>query len=146
MRIETADYVTAALERLSNARLLYEASHYSFALYAAGVAVESSLRAFIVRKEPVLEAAHNLSLLLEASQISLLVAEDENRRIYRAVGLLAKRWKNDLRYTSNDRLRRRMKKQKLDRGIRGDFLKENCRIALEAAITVLKIGVPKWKP
>lgn len=146
MRIEDADYVVAAQERLSNARLLYEATQYSFALYAAGVAAESLLRAFVARKELILETAHNLSLLLDASQISISLVPNENVQIYHAVSLLAKRWKNDLRYTSNNRLRRRLKKQKLDRGIRGDFLKENCRIALEAATTILRIGAPKWKP
>lgn len=48
MRIEAADYVVAAQERLTNASLLYEAAQYSFALYAAGVAVESLLRAYIL--------------------------------------------------------------------------------------------------
>jgi len=55
------------------------------------------------------------------------------------------RWKNDLRYISNDRLRRRLKKLKLDRGIRGNYLKENCRIAIETATTIIKIGAVKWQ-
>jgi HEPN domain-containing protein len=65
MRIEATDYVDAAQERLTDARVLYEKARYSFALYAAGVAVESLLRAYIFRLEPRLEAAHNLELLLE---------------------------------------------------------------------------------
>jgi HEPN domain-containing protein len=146
MRIEAADYVDAAQERLSNAKLLYEAAQYSFALYAAGVAVESLLRAYIVRLDPILEAGHNLPMLLDASKIGLIVTPTENEQIYQAVGLLARRWTNDLRYTSNIRLRRRLKKLKLDRGIRGDFLKENCRIAIDLAATILQIGVKKWKP
>jgi HEPN domain-containing protein len=146
MRIEAADYVDAAQERLSNAKRLYEASQYSFALYAAGVAVECLLRAFIVRLVPILEEAHNLPMLLDASKIGLIVTPTENEQIYQAVGVLARRWKNDLRYTSNNRLRRRLKKLKLDRGIRGDFLKENCRIAIDMAATILRIRVKKWKP
>ncbi len=43
MRIEATDYVAAAKERLTEANLLYEKSHYSLALYVAGVAVESLL-------------------------------------------------------------------------------------------------------
>jgi HEPN domain-containing protein len=68
MRIEAADYADAAQERLGNARLLYEAAQYSFALYAAGVAVESLLRAYIVRTKPKFEAAHDLPLLLKRRQ------------------------------------------------------------------------------
>ncbi len=145
MRIEAADYVYAAQERLSNAKLLYEAAQYAFALYAAGVAVESLLRAYIVQLDPILEAAHNLPLLLRASNLRNLVAPNEDHRIYESVSALSRRWKNDLRYTSNNRLRRRLKKNKLDRGIRGDFLKENCRIAIDMAATILRIGAAKWK-
>jgi len=145
MRIEAADYVDAAQERLSNAKLLYEAAQYSFALYAAGVAVESLLRAYIAQFDPILEAAHNLPLLLRASNLRNLVPPDENELIYASLITLTKLWKNDLRYASNNRLRRRLKKIKLDRGIRGDFLKENCRIAIDMATTILRIGAAEWK-
>ncbi len=145
MRVEIADYVEAAKERLSNARLLYEAAQYSFALYASGVAVESLLRAYIAQKEPILEAAHNLPLLLRTSRLRNLVTLEEGQQVSESVSILSRRWKNDLRYTSNNRLRRRLKQQQLDRGIRGDFLKENCRIAIDMAETVLRIGVAKWK-
>jgi HEPN domain-containing protein len=145
MRIEAADYVETAKERLSNANLLYEATQYSFALYAADVAVESLLRAYIVRLDPILEAAHDLPKLLRASELIHHVKANEGQRIHKSIGALSRRWKNDLRYTSNHRLRRRLKKLKLDRGIRGDFLKENCRIAIDMAATILRIGVERWK-
>jgi len=145
MRIEAADYVEAAQERLSNAKLLYEAAQYAFALYAAGVAVESLLRAYIVQLDPILEARHNLLLLLATSNLRNLITQNENELISASLNTLVQRWKNDLRYSSNNRLRRRLKKNKLDRGIRGDFLKENCRIAIDIATTILKIGAAKWK-
>jgi HEPN domain-containing protein len=144
MRIEATDYVETAQERLNNANLLYEATQYSFALYAAGVAVESLLRAYVARLDPILEAAHDLPLLLRASKLQHRVTANERRLIYDSVNALARRWKNDLRYASNHRLRRRLKKRKLDRGIRGDFLKENCRIAITMAAIILRIGVEKW--
>jgi len=146
MRIEAADYFAAAKERLSEANLLFEKERYALALYIAGVAVESLLRAYIFRLEPKLEAAHNLELLLETSNLRSLVTAVESQQLFAAIADLYGRWRNDLRYTSNTRLRRRLKKQKLDRGIRGDFLKENCRIAIEKASTILKVGVSKWKP
>jgi hypothetical protein len=77
-----------------------------------------------------LEGAHNLLLLLRESNLRHLITLDEDRQIYESVSLLSKRWRNDLRYTSNNRMRRRLKNERLDRGIRGDFLKENCRIRL----------------
>ena len=146
MRIEAMDYVDAAKERLAEANLLYEKARYALALYIAGVAVESLLRAYIFRLEPRLEAAHNLKLLWKASELNSLVTPTESLQIDAANSTLFRRWKNDLRYTSNDRLRRRLKRLKLDRGIRGDFLKENCRNAIEAATTILRVGVAKWQP
>lgn len=146
MRIEAVDYVDAAQERLSNAKLLYEAAQYSFALYTAGVAVESLLRAYVIQLDPILETGHYLPLLLQASKLHQAVTQRESELIDISLVTLTRRWKNDLRYTSNQRLRRHLKKLKLDRGVRGDFLKENCRIAIEMATTILKIGVPKWKP
>ena len=144
MRIEAADYVDAAQERLSNAKLLYEATQYAFALYAAGVAVESLLRAYIIQVNPILEAAHNLPSLLYESNLRNRLTRSEYQQTYDSVSALSRRWQNDLRYSSNNRLRRRLKKNRLDRGIRGDFLKENCRIAIELAATILRIGATKW--
>ncbi|MCI0693535.1 HEPN domain-containing protein [candidate division KSB1 bacterium] len=145
MRIEAADYVIAAQERLTNASLLYEAAQYSFALYAAGVAVESLLRAYIVRLNPRFDTAHDLTMLLNASNLRSIAAPAEYEKISAAMSDLLRRWRNDLRYTSNSRLRRYLKRKKLDRGIRGDFLKENCRFAIETAATIIRIGVAKWK-
>ena len=146
MRIEAADYFAAAKERLSEANLLYEKERYAYALYTVGVAVESLLRAYIFRLEPKLEAAHNLELLFDASNLQKLATPTESQQIFTAIVTLFRRWRNDLRYASNDRLRRRLKKNKLNRGIRGDFLKENCRIAIAKATFILEIGVAKWQP
>jgi HEPN domain-containing protein len=145
MRIEAVDYFVAARERLSEANLLYEKQCYSLALYVAGVAVEALLRAYIFRLEPKLEAAHNLELLLEASNVKNLATPTERQQIITAIIKLYQRWRNDLRYSSNARLRRYLKKHKRDRGIRGDFLKENCRIAIEMAAIIIKIGAAKWQ-
>jgi hypothetical protein len=82
----------------------------------------------------------------KASELNSLVTPAESLQIDAANSALFRRWKNDLRYTSNGRLRRRLKRLKLDRGLRGDFLKENCRNAIEAATTILRVGVAKWQP
>jgi HEPN domain-containing protein len=146
MRIEASDYIHVAKERLADANLLYEKSRYAFALYAAGVAVESLLRAYVVRLYPKFDEAHNLRLLLEASKLPAHITLAEHQQLNAAIAELVRRWRNDLRYTSNDRLQRHLKRLKLDRGIRGSILKENSRVAINAAQVILKIGVTKWKP
>jgi len=85
MRIEAADYIEAAQERLSNARLLYEAAQYSFAMYAAGVAVESLLRAYVATVNPILETAHHLPLLLDASKLRQIVMETIMTRVQKVL-------------------------------------------------------------
>ena len=85
MRIETSDYFIVAQERLSDANLLYKEERYSFALYAAGVAVESVLRAYIFRLDPKLEAAHNLKLLLKASKLRSVTTAAESLQIDAAI-------------------------------------------------------------
>ncbi len=145
MRIEAADYFTAAQERLYETKLLFEKARYALAMYVAGVAVESLLRAYIVRLDPKFEVAHDLYLLLNASNLRSFATPAEGHQVFTAITVLFRRWRNNLRYIANDRLRRHLKKSKLDRGIRGDFLKENCRVAIEAAKLILKIGAAKWK-
>ncbi len=144
MHIEAMDYFEAAQERLVDARLLYEKQRYALSLYISGLAVESMLRAFRALKDPHFDARHDLPKLLGMSDLELIVPVKFRREITEATGTIFTRWKNDLRFVSANRLRRHIKKQKLDRGIRGDFLKENSRIVLQAAETVVRIGTRQW--
>jgi len=68
----------------------------------------------------------------------------DRRAIAEATGVIFTRWKNDIRYASEKRLRRHFKRLKLDHGIRGDFLKENCRLALHAAQKIVALGNQRW--
>lgn len=55
------------------------------------------------------------------------------------------RWKNNYRYVPEAKLRAEVKRLQLDRGIKGDVLKENARVALENARTVVNKGTFQWK-
>jgi hypothetical protein len=89
VRIEAADYLDAAKERLKNANLLYEAEQYSFALYAAGVAVES-LRLQRLRLSSKLEHPNGnhyearskgfgTGILIQRNHFGACVGEDDSR-------------------------------------------------------------------
>ncbi len=139
MRIEPNDYLEAARDRITDAHNLYEIGRYSFSLYAAGLAVESLLRAYRVLKNPEFDERHDLRLLFAESGVEELVTVSEHSEITTLVFAVHLRWKNDLRFASEDRLKRRLKKLQLDRGIRGNFVKENCRISVDAASKIVKI-------
>jgi hypothetical protein len=144
MRIAPDDYLEAAWDRLTDANRLYIDQRYSFALYAAGLAVESMLRAYRTRVNPEFEERHDLPLLLHGSNLEQFVTPTERAAIFAAITFIFNRWKNDFRFASENRLKRHLKKLKLDRGIRGDFVKENCRICIEVVAKTIRIGVAKW--
>jgi len=144
MRIEPDDYLEAARDRIIDAHSLYNLGRYSFSLYAAGLAVESLLRAYRVLKDPAFDERHDLRLLLAESGVENFVPSLEHAEITTLVLKVFIRWKNDYRFASEDRLKRHLKKLRFDRGIRGNFVKENCRMVIDAADRILKVGVAKW--
>ena len=143
MRIEPDDYLEAAQDRLTDASRLYIDQRYSFALYAAGLAVESMLRAYRTRQNPEFDERHDLVLLLAGSNLEEFLTIRERAEIFAALSDVFNRWKNDFRFISENRIKRRLKKLQLDRGIRGNFVKGNCRLSIEAATKIINIGAAK---
>ncbi len=144
MRINAKDYLEAARDRITDAHNLYDIGRYSFSLYAAGLAVESLFRAYRILRNPEFDERHDLKFLFAESEIEKFVTTPEHVEISDLNLAVYMRWKNDLRFASEDRLRRRLKKLGLARGLKGDFLKENSRLSIAAATRIIKIGVAKW--
>jgi hypothetical protein len=55
------------------------------------------------------------------------------------------RWTNSHRFRSRAAFARWLKRVKLDRGIKGDFVKENCRRLLIASTRIVKLGLNQWQ-
>lgn len=53
-------YYRAALERIDDAYLLHTHGHYTFAMYASGIAVECLLRAFRLLRNTSFDERHDL--------------------------------------------------------------------------------------
>jgi hypothetical protein len=162
MNIEPGDYYWAALERFKQSQDFYRrdskeilsTNHHSLAFYTCGVAVECMLRAFITLKTKEFEGRHDLDLLLVQSGLLDLnppstLGDDELTRmkieIGGAVGKVNRLWSNNLRYASESRLRTYLHELGLDRGIKGDALKENLRQLLEASSRIIDRGAELWK-
>jgi hypothetical protein len=157
----TADhYYRAGVERISQAQHLFRSGkgYYALAMYAAGLAVECLLRAYLVRRTRAFESRHDLLLLLKESGILDLAPER-----LRALGLSAQQiqehqktlastvnevfvlWRNNYRFASEARLLAHLKRMKLYQRAKGDLLKAKAAELLKAAQRFVDKGVLQWQ-
>lgn len=157
MQFTSEQYYHASLERLKQARTIYqEGDAYSLAVYCGGVAVESLLRAFL-SKGRSFDGRHDLLKLLKAG--SLLQIHDNFMRekgapeetirltsveFRTAMNEIIILWHNNLRYASEAALKTHLNHLGKLRGIKGDPLKKNTRDLLEAAQQIINRGVALW--
>lgn len=137
-------YRAAAKEHMDDARLLYRSDRYALSLYVAGLAVECTLRAYRVRRDPQFDARHDLRDLHKLAAFNLVIPEKRSREVNAAMSEIVTLWRNDHRYHSNESLRQDLKKRRLVGGIKGDPLKTLCARAVDAAITVVTSGEAQW--
>ena len=139
------DYIDGASERIGSAYAMYAEDRFADTIYLAGVAVECVLRAFASDEADEFEARHDLHRLMKAATLERFVGEKQRQSISAALGEVWVRWKNNYRYVAERRLRSEIKRLQLDRGIKGDPLKENARVALENGFTIVSKGTFQWK-
>ena len=144
MKFQPEHYVEAARERVEDARRLHRTERYPAAIYLSGVAVESLLYAYRLKEDANFKARHDLPSLLKESGIARFIESNDRRKLGGLLSDLWARWKNNVRYASDSRLRTHFKKLKLDREVKGDFLKENSRVALDSALGIVGIGARRW--
>ena len=138
-------YRKAAVERADSLRRLYDHREYVLAIYVAGVAVESMFRAYRAKINPEFSSRHDLFELARESHFADHVPNPLAAQYAADLGVVAWRWSNSHRYRSEAALRKYLKRAGLDRGIKGDALKENARRAVESAIDLVKLGERLWK-
>ncbi len=137
-------YLAAAKDSAAAFQSLYDGGHHALLIYTAGLSVECLFRAYRARKELSFSSQHSLSLLATEAGFSNLLPEKE-REIYDAsLSDLIVGWDNVHRFRSNAEMRRFLKGLKLDRGVQGDFLKENARRLSSAAVVIINLGVQRW--
>ena len=121
MELNAEQYFQAGLERMRQARLLYQAADcFALCMYTAGLAVECVLRAFRWRKDPSFSGRHDLMELFAASGILPTYEthmrargadpgeiDQEALELHAAMQVMAVRWANSFRFASEARLRAR---------------------------------------
>lgn len=145
MKLNYTDYLEASAFRIDTARRLHRIRQYSSAIYFAGVSIECLLRAFITREDPQFDQRHDLRELYKKAQLQALIHLADRRQADAWLGDVWMRWKNNYRFASDDRLRTHFKKLQFNRGIKGDFLKENSRIVVESAYQLRTLGEKRWE-
>ena len=158
MDFQASQYYEVALQRMRQAGVVYrEGNSYSLAMYVAGLAVESMLRAFRWVIDSSFEGRHDLSDLLKASRLLEIdteymrskgrgeeAIERSGRRIQIAMNDIVVLWHNNLRFASESTLKAHLVKLRRVQGIKGDPLKKNALDLIEAAQTVINRGVTLW--
>ena len=147
MKFTGEDYRQAATEHITAAFALYEANpaYYVLAHYIAGLAFESILRAYRYRFEEEFDEKHDLRKLYKAARFDHIVPEKKREEIAAARGVVVSQWQNEQRYYSEAALRAFFKRKMLDRGIKGDFVKERTRLIVTAAFDLVSLGNRQWK-
>lgn len=145
----SADYRYGALDRLEDARILYEGDRWVGAIYVAGRAVEGLLRSLLWRATRKQEIGHDLRQLLIKARSLNVVTSDDQTRILDSLNEIAVIWHNDLRFVGDGCLLRRLKNlgrlSKIgDMRVKGDPLKANAYSVLQACERVMTRGDLVW--
>ena len=144
MKLTADEYYQAALDHIDEARLLYDENRYVLAHYVAGLAVECMLRAYAVRNGEPFEGRHNLSKWLELARFDEVIATSRREIVSSSYNVVVTQWNSTQRYYSDGFLRAYFRNAHLNRGIKGDAVKELTRRIAEAAFDVLNEGKVRW--
>jgi HEPN domain-containing protein len=158
MQFRAHEYYEVALERMNQARYIHsKGGDYALAMYCAGLAVESLLRAFRWTEDTSFEGRHDLNDLLRSSGLFSVYEEymrskgasDEDvlksaRNIQGSMNTVIRLWHNNLRFASEASLRAFLGRIKRLQGIKGNALKENSRQLLEASQDIISRGMALW--
>lgn len=139
-------YRDAAHEHVIVAAELYASARYVMAHYVAGLSVECILRAYQVRRNAEFDAKHDLQKLSYSAKFPELFPKARFNEYQGLLAAVVVRWKNDFRYRSLKSLRSYLIRLHVHEGIKGDVVKESARRIVNAATTLVELGVTKWKP
>jgi hypothetical protein len=142
------DYFSASLLRMADLEYLrLNNNSIILSVYCAGVAIECMLRAYIreyVSSE--FDGRHDLRELYEKSGIASRLKDSEKEKLIAAVTAAQRRWYNNLRYTSDIRMKRiighnmaRTKCKDIN-----SYIKKYYSDIFDAANLIVKKGEEKW--
>ena len=135
---------SAAEEHVVVAKESYDMGKYVLSCYVSGLSVECLLRGYRVLKDPEFDAKHDLKLLSKICGWSAYFPLISASKVDAAIRDIYGRLENAHRYRSTREYRRFLQHRGFHRGILGDFVKEQTRIAVRAAELLVRIGATSW--
>jgi HEPN domain-containing protein len=144
--LRTAEkYYKASLERIEEARLLHAHGRYVFSIYTSGLAAECMIRAFRILRDSSFDERHDLWRLWKNTSLAYITNKKFKEQMYAGIAEISNLWKNNYRFLPENDLRAFFKKRKLDRGIKGDFLKFHSNSIYQSSRTIIQLGGLQWK-
>ena len=140
MRFRSDMYFEAAGQHINTAQRFHDAEEYFWAHYLAGLSIECLFRAFQRRRDPnaELEPRHNLNDLYRLAHFDEIVPTGRREAIAIALFEARARWRGSHRFYSDRLLTLEIKR--IDLRVKGDVLKANSRIMLNAAWEFYNVG------
>ena len=141
------DYYSASLSRVIDLEhLLEKKESIIFSIYCAGVATECMLRAYITRYTLEFDSKHDLEKLYEKSQLSSLLNESDKERLSVAIRKMNKIWNNNLRYTSEKRMKRLIAHEMVRTNTKdvNNYVSKFYAEIFEATNLIITKGKEKW--
>jgi hypothetical protein len=152
LQFGASDYYEGSKTRLVDAQRLRDARQWSGACYLGGRAAEAMLRGLHWLESQDLPTGHDLLALLKRVRALGLFATDADAdsTFQDALNEVAVVWCNDLRFASDDVFARRLRALKRhvrlgNRKVKGDYLKENARVFVQACETLVNRGAVLWQ-
>ena len=146
MEIGSAEYRLAAKETLDAALVAHDAGHFVVAHYLSGLSVECILRAYRWRIDGSWDGRHVLLRLAKSARFYEIVSERAQERFDDHFNEVVRRWSNDHRYASEDKLVKYLNSIEVTTNVKGSKPKENSRVMTEAAHYIVALGTAKWNP
>jgi hypothetical protein len=145
MSVSAEVYRVAAMEHMTAACKLHETQNHVLSHYVAGLAVECIFRAYITRKRSHFDNKHDLRNLAKSAGFFAIISTANAEAMGVALGVVVERWLNSHRYRSVQAMESFLRGRGLNRGVKGDFLKENSRLIVNAAFEIVSLGSRQWK-
>lgn len=145
MKLTADEYYRAAQDHAEEAQLLYDESRYVISHYVAGLAVECMLRAYAVRNGAMFDGRHDLNKWFELARFDEVISEARSEAVSLSYNVVFAQWSSTQRYYSDGFLRAFFRNARLDRGIKGNPVKEMSRRIVEASLAVVDEGTARWK-
>jgi len=145
MKVTEQSYREASLSHIDVAQSLLEPRQFVLASYLSGLSVECMLRAYAHRVDSTFNGKHDLEIWLKKSRFDAIVPDGRQNDVGVALSTVVSQWSNSQRYYSVELLRADWKSAGLDRGIKGDPVKELTRRLVNAALEIVTLGEEQWK-